>query len=553
MSLRLLSLLFLFFLSACGGGGGGSSGASVSGQFVASYVKGLKVCDDRGHCSYTDQTGRFLLSDVSLPVNLTFFVDNLKLGSYLLKENGEVINPFKLAGDGTVGDRLAKFIHGMAKDIDGTEQILDLSEVKVLDSSVPEDAFLTDVLSENETVVVNLQTGKGERFTVKYTPDVGVELCEGETCFSVNYRQWLFLVYMAADNNLNDYAFKDLNEMASINFVPQVKLVVLTDFSTEADRISESDEVTGKLVSHSLDYEVDSGSYETLKNFIETYYNRYPAKNVVLILWDHGDGWRGSRVAALDDTDQNLLLMFQLRKVLSDLKDENVTFSIIGFDECLMGMEEVLYDIKDFADYFVVSENYEPMDGWDYSKVLSYIVNNPYASVESFGRAIVDAFRDTYRSNQSGYTLTLTLFTRNDVEEIASKLNTFDDYLNSESFEDFESARSSAQTLPDVPYVDLYSFVSSLDSTKYPEAGDIARIIDNLYKAVIPGSDGRELHGLSIYFPANRKEADDSGFSCYALETPEGCTFDEMEVNDYYNPFAETDWDEFIDEYINME
>ena len=553
MSLRLFFLLFLFFLSACGGGGGGSSEVSVSGQFIASYVKGLKVCDDRGHCSYTDQTGKFSLPDTSLPVNLTFFVDNLKLGSYRLKENGEVVNPFKLAGDRTTGDLLAKFIHGMAKDTDGTERVLDLSEVRVVDSSVPEDTPLTDALSRNETVTVELQTGKGELYTVKYTPDDGVELCEGETCSSVNYRRWLLLVYMAADNNLNDYAFRDLEEMDSVSFSPQVKLVALTDFSTEADRISESDEITGKLVSHNLDYEVDSGSYETLKNFVETYYNRYPAKNVVLILWDHGDGWRGGRTAALDDTNKNFLFMFQLRKALLDLKSENITFSMIGFDECLMGMEEVLYDIKDFADYFVVSENYEPMDGWDYSKVLSYIVNNPDASVESFGRAIVDAFRDTYRSNQSGYTLTLALFSRNNVEEIASKLNAFNDYLNSESFEDFESARLSVQTLSDTHYVDLYSFVSSLDSTKYPEAGDIARIIDGLYKAVIPGGDGREFHGLSIYFPRDEKEADNSYFDCYILETPGSCTFDEMEVDGYYNPFAETEWDEFIDKYISME
>ncbi len=561
--LKLLFLLFLFLLPACGGGGGGSNSSSstlVSGQFLSSYVEGLKVCTDSGYCTYTDAEGKFQLKVSTLPVHVTFFVDNLELGDYTLRENSETVTPFKLSPSSQVGDVLARFIHGMAGDTEGTFKTLNFSSIKVLDSNLPSGESLTDAVQNGEDVRVELQSN-GKTYSVEYHPeDQSVELCTADSCQKVSYRQWLVLVYMAADNSLNSFASEDLKEMASVKFNPQVKLVALIDFQTETDQISESSDTTGDLISQPLSYEVDSGNYQTLKDFVEKYYNLYPAKNVALILWDHGDGWR-SRTAAFDNTNSDFLLMFQLRKVLSDLHSEGINFSLIGFDECLMGMEEVLYDIKDFADYFVASENEEPGNGWDYKRVFSYLVSNPSSTPQQFGKAIVDAYREAYSSLNTDSTLTLTLFSKSDVERIAGDLNRFYYDLNSNTFPDFQSARSSSQQVVcsennqncSYYYVDLYSFASQL-SDKYPEAADIVNVIDSLYKTVIPGSDGKDLHGISVYFPADTTEADQSGYSCYTAETPVTCTFGDQKVDGYYNPFAAgTYWDNFLAEYLSME
>jgi len=562
-NLRALLLLFLLFLfPACGGGGGGSeSSVTVSGQFISSYVEGLRVCADNGYCTYTDSNGRFFLKAENFPVHVTFFVGNLKLGDYTLKENNELVNPFKLAGNSQMGDVLAKFIHGMAGDTDGGFKTLNFSGLKVLNTNLSPEESLLDALENGEDVSVELQNSTGETYTVEYLPEDGsVELCKTDGCKEVSYRQWLVLVYMAADNSLNSFAAEDLKEMASVRFNPQVKLVALTDFETGADQVSESSDETGDLISQPLNYEVDSGNYETLKNFVEKYYNLYPAKNVALILWDHGDGWR-SRIAAFDDTNSSFLPMFQLRKVLSELKSEGITFNLIGFDECLMGMEEVLYDIKDFTDYAVASENSEPGTGWDYSKVFSYLVSNPSATPQQFGKAIVDAYREAYSSSDSSFTLTLALFSKEDIERIASDLDAFYNDLNGDTFSDFQSARNTSQqvvcsensTSCSYYYVDLYSFASQL-SNRYAEAQDIVNVIDSLYKTVIPGTDGKKLHGISIYFPANMEQAEESGYECYIAETPITCTFGSQQVNGYYNPFAAgTYWDDFLTEYLSLE
>ena len=562
-NLKLFLFLFLLILSSCGGGGGTGSTVAVSGQFISSYVEGMKVCDDFGNCTFTDSQGKFYLETDHLPpVRLNFWIDSVKVGSYTLQQNGEIINPFKLTSSSDAGDALAKFIHGMAGDATGSLQNLNFSGIRVINSNLLNGESLADAVSGGETVQVTLSDSSGNEYSVEYLPSDGsVKLCSDGNCVDVNYRQWLVLVYMAADNSLNDYAYQDLKEMSSVSIIPQVKLVVLTDFQNGEDEISESDEATGTLITQPLNSEVDSGNYRTLESFVETYYSRYPAKNVALILWDHGDGWRSERSAAVDSTSSDYLLMFQLHQALADLKSKGISFSLIGFDECLMGMEEVLYDVKDYADYFVASEAYEPGEGWDYQKLLSFLSSNPEATPEEFGKAIVDAYREAYSGYTSSYTLTLSLFSREDVERVASDLNQLYQDLNTQTFPDFQSARSSAQQVACSPsdtscsyyYVDLYTFALPL-SQSYPAAQDIVSVINSLYRVVIPGSDERDLHGLSVYFPANWTEADNSGFSCYTMETPGTCIFNGEEVTGYYNPFAAgTYWDNFLKEYLSLE
>ncbi|RUM90128.1 MAG: hypothetical protein DSZ26_03585, partial [Thermovibrio sp.] len=139
--LRLLFLISILIVSySCGGGGGSGNLQKVNGQFVSSYVKGLKVCTDSGRCSYTDSLGKFSLLSLTQTPHLTFYIGSLKLGDYTLKENGEVINPFKLAGDSQVGDKLAKIIHGIANDTSGTKELIDLTNLSVSSDDLGNDS-----------------------------------------------------------------------------------------------------------------------------------------------------------------------------------------------------------------------------------------------------------------------------------------------------------------------------------------------------------------------------------------------------------------------------
>jgi len=540
-----------------GGGGGGGENITISGKVVASNVKGLKVCiKNSDTCTLTDKNGNFYLESPAPFPALNFYVDNILLADYTLKENGEIITPFKMAeGNETVGDILSKIIHAFGGDVNGTEPVIDLSnisDVSINGQSIDPTNSIEDYLRSGETVKIEFYSD-GKTYTVEcYPSNSTVELCEDSNCTSVNYRQWLVLIYMDGDNSLgstrdNSYVFSDLSEMESVSFPPQIKVVALVDYYGDTGGEIYETDGTGKLKKVANTNELNMGDPETLVNFVKEYMDKFPSPKNALIFWDHGDGWRSvinyqTRFSAIDETDGDTLFMFEVRNALNYLKDNNYEINLIGFDECLMGMIEPLYDIKEFAEYFVASEALEPADGWNYERVFGKLSSNPSASPEEFGKMIVDSFKEEYESYNSD--LTLTLFKSSDIDYIVNNLNQFTSYLDSTNYENFKSARENSWEVPDWEggnYVDLYSFLSNFS---YDSAVNIRLKIDSLYKF----SKGN-LNGISIYFPDSSNYLDEC---YYATKENPTCEFNGKTVIGYYNPFTDTEWDEFLKEYYTL-
>ncbi len=49
-----------------------------------------------------------------------------------------------------------------------------------------------------------------------------------------------------------------------------------------------------------------------------------------------------------------------------------------------MGMVEIAYEIKDYADFMVASENTEPFAGWPYDAILSYLIKDKEGNITSY-------------------------------------------------------------------------------------------------------------------------------------------------------------------------
>ncbi|WP_457681487.1 clostripain-related cysteine peptidase [Thermovibrio sp.] len=548
---RLFLLAALLVASSCGGGGGESSYTyTVNGKFVSSYVKGLKVCiEGSENCTYTDQLGNFSLKSPTPLPKLSFFIDKVKLGEYALKENWETVNPFKLSSNSLVGDVIAKIIHGAGGDVNGTAQEVDLTGVKAqgpeasvaqeVEDGMPFEIKITDLNGQSHILKVSYSSSSSV-----------VELCDenGENCTPVNYRQWLVLVYLDADNDLNKYAYDDLKEMASVKYSPQVKLVVMADFLDGGKVIAESSDTTGELKETSFEEEPNMGSTITLEDFIKEYEDKYPASKVALIFWNHGDGWR-SKMAAYDQTNDSYLWMHKVVDSLKDLNSKGYKVNLIGFDECLMGMVEVFYDAGQFSDAVVASEALEPGEGWNYQKLFSSLVSNPTVDPYQLGNLVVDSYREEYQNYEGDFTM--TVLSKEEIGELVNNLNALAQKLNQDTFPLFQSARENAVLVPDgtdgntLYHVDLYSFVKGLDGD-FEEAKKIEEIIDNAYK--FTSSD--KLKGVAIYFPPTQDASSD--FNCYLKESPDGnpnCYGDPL----YYNPFAVNLWDDFLKEYYTLE
>lgn len=253
--------------------------------------------------------------------------------------------------------------------------------------------------------------------------------------------EWLVLVYIAADNNLDPAAIGDIHEMEAAGSSEAVTVAVLMDRSEDADWSEARRFVVrgmGDLPEdkHSYDLlgdtaesmgEPNMGDPATLKGFIEWGLTTHPAKKTLLVLWNHGGGWRdvyaravlGTRAAVDDEaavsravagrmsrgiawddsSDHDFLEMREVRQVLEGFEP----FTVIGMDACLMAMAEVAYEVRKHAEFLVASEDLEPGEGWPYTTILGPLYENPAMGAEELSRMIVKAYGEYYK-NQKGTT-----------------------------------------------------------------------------------------------------------------------------------------------------
>jgi hypothetical protein len=120
---------------------------------------------------------------------------------------------------------------------------------------------------------------------------------------------WTVMVYMNGDNDLEKYAVRDFLEMARVQGNNgQVNMVVQFDRRsgydnrygdwTDTRRFLIKKDMTptpaNSLMSEQIgpNNEVNMGDGQVLRDFVVWARATYPAKHYMLVLWDHGDGWR---------------------------------------------------------------------------------------------------------------------------------------------------------------------------------------------------------------------------------------------------------------------
>ncbi|RUM45438.1 MAG: hypothetical protein DSY35_00725 [Desulfurobacterium sp.] len=556
--MRRILPLIVMLLASCGGGGSGVAEFKVSGKLEASEIKGLKVCvAETDNCTLTKDDGSFTLSSPTPTPELEFFIKgengDIKLGDYKVRENGEVITPFKIAGDPEAGDALARIIHALNNDTDGTSNLIDLTEVTVENSLTDS---IEEAIKKGEDVSLNFSFN-GENYSLEFNATTNkVKVCQ-DTCQEVKYRKWLVLLYIDADNNLGSQGFagEDVEELSQVHYSPEVKVVALIDSPYLKDgTVYASNDTTGNFERvEELKNELNMGDPQTLIDFVETYSSKYPANRTALIIWDHGDGWRSLRtlsfrIASIDENadSTDYLFMYELRDALKKISQDGYRIDLLGFDECLMGNLEVLFDVKDYASVIVASETSEPGSGWNYEKVMTKLLNNPDADAYTFGKYIVDAYEEEYQGESN---LTLAAFKKEEIESLVNELNSLAQSLNDSNALEFQEARSNLESAgadisgKDV-YVDLATFASKLYELdpSIEAAKRIETIIKGVYKTLI----NTDLQGLSIYFPASSGDYS----PCYGITTPSECS--ELNDSQYYNPFAVNDWDEMLQNYYSL-
>lgn len=347
--------------------------------------------------------------------------------------------------------------------------------------------------------------------------------------------EWTVMVYLDADNNLESAGIDDINEMEIVGSTTEVNIVVQVDripYSVlasnnqgYADDTSNNNWTTTRRYYITQDFdpvqinsqlksdlgELNMGDPQTLIDFTNWATINYPAKKYLLVIWNHGGGFRSlslTKDIAWDDTSGgDKITMPELEYALSAISAQmGKNIDIVGMDACLMAMTEVAYQIKDYADILVASEESEPFDGWPYDTILGELMGNPLISSEQLAVDIVDKYIFSYpygNVTQSAIDLSYMGTLAGQLSNLAFAI--MDDSLTLKS--KYILASVSSQYYGDSDFIDLYDFCNQL--LTYSNSLEVKNIALNIqqtlnYVVIKSGYSGGSVSGskgLSIYFP----------------------------------------------------
>ena len=360
--------------------------------------------------------------------------------------------------------------------------------------------------------------------------------------------KWTFMVYMAADNNLEPFGIKDFLEMSSVGSNSDVNIVVqfnrtpgysaLYDNWTDTRQgLIQAGDVPNSTWGTSIG-EANMGDPNNLKNFVNWGVANYPADKYALVIWDHGDGWRGATATRGVAHDYQSGDYLENREVGAALAGVPQNMDLIGYDACLMAMLEVTHQVKDEGSVFVGSEQLEPGDGSPYDPILSQLKANPTWTPAQLGSAIVTNYGASYGGEETQSAIDLSKV--NGLSAAMSQLATaIVTGATAEDIGKLQVHRNNSPYFNDSNYRDLGKFLANVagDSTISSSIRTTAQTALDAYSGAIIKNHSSASNGgtgVSIYFQSRGKAPD-------------------PDYNSTIIDFADdTQWDEFLKKWESL-
>ncbi|MEZ4771314.1 MAG: clostripain-related cysteine peptidase [Caldilineales bacterium] len=418
-------------------------------------------------------------------------------------------------------------------------------------------------------------------------------------------RDWTILLYMAGDNGrtfetkhgayalmaeMTTAGYEDIAEVEAVGTTDQV--AVLAQFDTSgADGTYRLEIHKGKTAEENIVEtipESNTGDPSELAKFIVWGMTRCPARHTMVVLWNHGLGWKDDDIyqtvralsrtvrsggrgrdqnAAMfkstaakvkeladdegdeptkailcDDTSMDFLTnaeMSQALKVAMFAQDEADAaaifaddarlaeimqtgnegalrrLAVIGMDACLMSMIEVQYQVRQFADVMVSSQEVEPIDGWPYTEILTRLASAPSTAPADFSKLVVEEYERFYFSKNttlSAVDLGTMAEVRRLVSDFAAALNTAYPGDDSLQLAYAKAVKENRRTFEDQEYLDLLVLTNGILTRYDGDAADVTAtgkaLSDYLQASDGPvvinaatGSKKDKASGISIYVP----------------------------------------------------
>jgi hypothetical protein len=421
-----------------------------------------------------------------------------------------------------------------------------------------------------------------------WTPGTGSDSGGEATVLVLPSTLWTFMVYLNGDNDLDEETFDVFNRLESAANNPNLEIIVLWDRlgdgNTNLYKVKH-DTNPFELASYTLDEdywdrgELNMGSGRTLYDFVAWARNNYPARHYFLSLVDHGGGWAptlppmlglhyrstgGSAMSWDATSNHDSLSTSELGNVFQVLTSDGANkIDVVFYDACLMGMIENAYEIKDYASYFVASENMA-WASWPYDVYVSSITS------ETAPLAFATNIVDEYHNSLAEYPRTMSAIDLAQINEVASTVDSLAQALTAglpianTRFQITEAYTATQKLdydgdleIEDTDgYVDLYHFAEMITQivTDTVVVHAAQGVMNSMTGAVVAEQHQsgaawyngvywnlENAHGLSIYLPLGEDLRIGESFYPQRHYTDDELSF-----------AADTGWNEFIDTYYSI-
>jgi len=201
-------------------------------------------------------------------------------------------------------------------------------------------------------------------------------------------KPWTIAVYVAADLGFNPRD-EIVDELQTCD---QYNVVMLCDSSEEGGKTWLVERADGAnrlrlLADHG---EIDMSSERILAEFLEYCATWFPSERLMLLIYDHGGGWRGT---AKEMTNRPGIYTW-----LSPTEIERGLEAVGGVDAllytapCNMASLETAHEIGGLANLTLAAEEYSGFNIWDgvLDSLGDFLKSDPGAPLETIGRFVVD-------------------------------------------------------------------------------------------------------------------------------------------------------------------
>jgi uncharacterized protein YjdB len=219
---------------------------------------------------------------------------------------------------------------------------------------------------------------------------------------TTNKSAWTIMIYMCGADLESNYglATSDIQEILSVSGQPSDVNIIIqtggakkwkTTYGINANYTQRYHVANKKLVLDSQTSLVNMGQPSSFASFLQWGLTSYPAEKTGVIMWNHGGAMRG--VCYDEKNSDDCLLNSEVKSALSTAfanTGRTAKLEFIGYDACLMSVQDVAEFNSQYFNYMIASEESESGYGWDYDTW----VDDLYAktSTTTILKAVVDGF-----------------------------------------------------------------------------------------------------------------------------------------------------------------